>query len=269
MAMEVVEGQFDDGQPQANKNAPSSKLRESAGKSFTRLESKVNLGAIDLPAHNLSSAASSSLAGASRKAEETRMKNKDKSDRATVEQVLDPRTRMILFKLLSRGGIREIHGCVSFQSTGKEANVYYATGQNKAGCAVKVYKTSILVFKDRDKYVTGEFRFRHGYARHNPRKMVRLWAEKEMRNLSRLHNAGIPCPQPILLKSHVLVMSFLGVNGWPSPKLKDAHLSESKARELYYECVLHVRNMYQNCRLVHADLSEYNMLVHEGYHIYY
>ena len=249
------------GQPQANKNAPSSKLRESAGKSFTRLESKINLGAIDLPTHNLSSAASSSLAGASRKAEETRMKNKDKSDRATVEQVLDPRTRMILFKLLSRGGIREIHGCVS---TGKEANVYYAAGQNEAGCAVKVYKTSILVFKDRDKYVTGEFRFRHGYARHNPRKMVRLWAEKEMRNLSRLHNAGIPCPQPILLKSHVLVMSFLGVNGWPSPKLKDAHLSESKVRELYYECVLHVRSMYQKCRLVHADLSEYNMLVHEG-----
>ncbi len=49
----------------------------------------------------------------------------------------------------------------------------------------QVYKTSILVFKDRDKYVTGEFRFRHGYCRSNPRKMVRTWAEKEMRNLTR------------------------------------------------------------------------------------
>lgn len=26
--------------------------------------------------------------------------------------------------------------------------------------AVKVYKTSILIFKDRDRYVTGEHRFR-------------------------------------------------------------------------------------------------------------
>ena len=246
------------GQPQANKNIPSTKLHESA-KSFHRLENKINLGAIELPVH-VSTTASSSLVGATKKAEESRFKTKDKSDRATSEQVLDPRTRMILFKLLSRRTVSEIHGCIS---TGKEANVYYASGLHQA-YAVKVYKTSILVFKDRDKYVTGEFRFRHGYARHNPRKMVRLWAEKEMRNLTRLYNNNIPCPQPILLRSHVLVMSFLGVDGWPSPRLKDAQLSESKARELYYECVVHMRNMYQKCRLVHADLSEYNMLVHEG-----
>ena len=47
----------------------------------------------------------------------------DKSDRATVEQALDPRTRMILFKMLSREVFSEINGCVS---TGKEANVYHA-----------------------------------------------------------------------------------------------------------------------------------------------
>ena len=251
------------GQPQANRNRPSSKLHVASSDAtvLARLEGKINLGRLDLPAGSLASAASNSLLGASRKAEASRSRNKDKSDRATAEQVLDPRTCMIIFKLLSRRVIEEIQGCVS---TGKEANVYYATAQDGRGCAVKVYKTSILVFKDRDKYVTGEFRFRHGYARHNPRKMVRLWAEKEMRNLSRLHSAGIPCPQPLLLKSHVLIMSFLGVDGWPSPKLKDAQMSEGKARELYYDCVLYVRNMYHKCRLVHADLSEYNMLVHEG-----
>jgi RIO kinase 1 len=42
---------------------------------------------------------------------------KDKSDRATVEQVLDPRTKMILFKMLNRDIIYEINGCIS---TGKE-----------------------------------------------------------------------------------------------------------------------------------------------------
>ena len=30
--------------------------------------------------------------------------------------------------------------------------------------------------------------------------MVQLWAEKEMRNLRRLQAAGIPCPEPVLLK---------------------------------------------------------------------
>ena len=43
---------------------------------------------------------------------------RDKADRATVEQVMDPRTRMILFKLLNRGFIQEINGCIS---TGRTA----------------------------------------------------------------------------------------------------------------------------------------------------
>lgn len=45
---------------------------------------------------------------------------KDKSDRATSEQVLDPRTRIILFKMIGRGLIHEVNGCVS---TGKEVRL--------------------------------------------------------------------------------------------------------------------------------------------------
>lgn len=187
---------------------------------------------------------------------------KDKSDRATMEQVMDPRTRMILFKLLNRGFITEINGCIS---TGKEANVYHCTTKEGQARAIKIYKTSILVFKDRDKYVTGEFRFRQGYGKKNPRKMVRTWAEKEMRNLTRLHNAGIPCPEPILLRSHVLLMDFLGSDqGWPAPRLTDIEISESKARELYWDLVLDVRKIYHVCKLVHGDLSEFNLLYHKG-----
>jgi RIO kinase 1 len=130
---------------------------------------------------------------------------------------------MILFKLLSSGTLKEIHGCIS---TGKEANVYYASGENEPiEYAIKIYKTSILVFKDRDRYVTGEFRFRRGYNRHNPRKMVKVWAEKEMRNLLRLQMAGIRCPSPHSLRQHVLIMTFICKNGWPAPRLKDAILT--------------------------------------------
>ena len=42
---------------------------------------------------------------------------KDRADRATTEQVLDPRTRIILFKMIGRGVVKEINGCIS---TGKE-----------------------------------------------------------------------------------------------------------------------------------------------------
>lgn len=205
----------------------------------------------------LSNKAANVLIQASKKLENDRMRAKDKADRATVEQVLDPRTRMILFKILNKGVICEINGCIS---TGKEANVYHSTNADGDERAVKVYKTSILTFKDRDRYVTGEFRFRHGYCKHNPRKMVKTWAEKEMRNLTRMYQAKIPCPEPIILRSHVLVMGFIGIDGWPAPLLKDVTLSESKARELYLKCIQIVRNIYWKCRLVHADLSEFNML---------
>ncbi|GBP74158.1 hypothetical protein EVAR_53348_1 [Eumeta japonica] len=196
-----------------------------------------------------------------RKIDNDRIRTKDKHDRATAEQVMDPRTRMILFKLLNRGTISEINGCIS---TGKEANVYHATSKDGQDYAIKIYKTSILVFKDRDKYVSGEYRFRNGYCRSNPRKMVRTWAEKEMRNLVRMYNANLNVPEPILLRSHVLVMTFMGESGWPSPKLKDVELSTSAARSLYRDCIIMMWKMYNTCKLVHADLSEFNLLYHNG-----
>ncbi|KAG2102244.1 RIO1-domain-containing protein [Suillus discolor] len=188
---------------------------------------------------------------------------KDKSDRATSEQVLDPRTRIILFKMIGRELIQEVNGCVS---TGKEANVYHALTPTSTHIALKIYKTSILVFKDRDRYVTGEYRFRRGYSRRNPRKMVRLWAEKEMRNLKRLVSAGIPCPEPIEVRENILVMGFLGdEEGWASPRLKDADIPSELYPALYEELILNVRKMYHICKLVHADLSEYNILFHGGH----
>ncbi|KAJ3091997.1 Serine/threonine-protein kinase RIO1 [Quaeritorhiza haematococci] len=197
-----------------------------------------------------------------KKAEGPQNRNTDKSDRATVEQVLDPRTRIILLKMLNRNAIYEINGCIS---TGKEANVYHASTDNGQHRAIKVYKTSILVFKDRDRYVTGEFRFRHGYNKSNPRKMVKVWAEKEMRNLKRLHAVGIPCPEPLLLRMHVLLMGFIGdKNGWPAPRLKDATISDiNTVRDLYMKLLKIVWKMYHQCKLIHADLSEYNILYYK------
>jgi len=223
-------------------------------KLFKKFANKINIDKYQGPACNL-------IQEQNKRNDKERHRLKDDSDRATVEQVMDPRTRMILFKLLNRGFIAEINGCIS---TGKEANVYHCTNSEGMSRAIKVYKTSILVFKDRDKYVSGEFRFRQGYGKKNPRKMVKTWAEKEMRNLTRIYKAGIPCPEPILLRSHVLLMDFLGTDGWPAPRLKDKEITESKARELYRDIILTTRKMFHDCKLVHGDLSEFNLLYHDG-----
>lgn len=197
---------------------------------------------------------------------QTQDREKDKADRATSELVLDQRTRMILLQMINRGIVSEIHGAIS---TGKEANVYGAVlhpenGSEPVQRAIKVYKTAILVFKDRERYITGEHRFKAGADKGNNRKMVKLWAEKEFRNLRRIYTSGIACPEPISLKLHVMVMEFLGdKKGWAYPRLRDAPInSDEEWRDLYIQLVGIMRRLYQVCRLVHADLSEYNILYH-------
>ncbi|AJT93039.1 Rio1p [Saccharomyces cerevisiae YJM1273] len=210
--------------------------------------------------------------------------SKDKANRATVENVLDPRTMRFLKSMVTRGVIADLNGCLS---TGKEANVYHAfagtgkapvideeTGQyevletdgSRAEYAIKIYKTSILVFKDRERYVDGEFRFRNSRSQHNPRKMIKIWAEKEFRNLKRIYQSGvIPAPKPIEVKNNVLVMEFLSRgNGFASPKLKDyPYKNRDEIFHYYHTMVAYMRLLYQVCRLVHADLSEYNTIVHD------
>lgn len=50
--------------------------------------------------------------------------------------------------------------------------------------------------------------------------MVKVWAEKERRNLLRLNAAGIRSPRALQLRSHVLVMEFIGTDGVAAPRLK-------------------------------------------------
>uniref|UniRef100_A0A1B0DPR2 Serine/threonine-protein kinase RIO1 n=1 Tax=Phlebotomus papatasi TaxID=29031 RepID=A0A1B0DPR2_PHLPP len=243
---------------------------------MSKYSSKIHVGAFQA-----SSAASSevkkALEKSDRRQDAERTKIKDKKDRATIDKVLDDRTRMVLFKLFRQEKVTKIAGNIK---EGKEANVYlaFSNAYKHDALAIKIFKTSILDFKDRHKYIADEFRFRHGYARRNPRKMdakfiknifsvkmqlkVRLWAEKEKRNLERMLKVNLPVPTPLEIRENVLVMEFIGENYEAAPRLAQVTPSQSKAREFYYDIVCHMWDLYNLCRLVHADLSEYNLLVH-------
>ena len=52
-----------------------------------------------------------------------------------------------------------------------------------------------------------------------------------------MKKAGIPCPSVALLKKHILIMSFIGKNQQPAPKLKDAFLSSRQLQQAYQQCV--------------------------------
>jgi len=198
----------------------------------------------------------------------------DKEDKAVAEQAVDPNTRLLLYKLVNGGVLDAINGVIS---TGKEAVIMHADGgpgperdtdepmNVPKECAVKVFKTTLNEFKTRDKYIRDDYRFKDRFSKQNPRKVIHMWAEKELHNLAKMLKGGIRVPEIVVLKKHVLVMSFIGRDGVPAPKLKDAaeHMSSKDMVSALQQIVEMMEQLYSVCHLVHADLSEYNILWYE------
>jgi len=49
----------------------------------------------------------------------------EKKEHSTHEQALDPKTRLMLYKMVNNGTLDDVNGCIS---TGKEACVFHANG---------------------------------------------------------------------------------------------------------------------------------------------
>ncbi|EFA07752.1 serine/threonine-protein kinase RIO3 [Tribolium castaneum] len=216
----------------------------------------------------LSNKVFNSLKRHSQNEESRRHKVRDKKeDRATQEFGLDEFTRLLIYKIIQQEILDNVNGVVSI---GKEAvilhadaNANYTERPLPPECAIKVFKTTLSEFKQRDKYIKDDHRFKGRMGNQTARKTVHLWAEKEMHNLKRLKNANIPCPEVVVLKKHVLVMSFIGENNKPAPKLKDAIMDEADYIIAYDQVVEAMKTLFTEAELIHADLSEYNILWHQ------
>mmetsp|Transcript_7814 Transcript_7814/g.10926 ORF Transcript_7814/g.10926 Transcript_7814/m.10926 type:complete len:436 (-) Transcript_7814:103-1410(-) len=204
---------------------------------------------------------------------------------------MDGNVRIIIKNVINMGLIDVCHGVVK---EGKEAIVYHGESTSSSSpttsstssskeeltmwrntqeeelrkditldVAIKVFKR-ISEFKTRGKYVDGDARY-HGqkFNRENKRDQVELWAEKEYRNLLRANKAGVPVPTPLLQRENVLFMRFLGEDGWPSPQLREIDIKKGSKKwiTLYGQIMIAVRRLYHCARLVHGDLSEYNILI--------
>ena len=133
----------------------------------------------------------------------------DKVDKSTAEQAIDPKTKVLLFKMVNGGILDGINGVIS---TGKEAVILHADGgpgpeesQNDEPLnvpkevAIKVFKTTLNEFKNRDKYIKDDFRFRDRFSKQNPRKVIHMWAEKELHNLMKMKRFGVNVPEVVLI----------------------------------------------------------------------
>lgn len=179
-------------------------------------------------------------------------------ERATVEEVFDQATRMVVFDLLNSGALYEVNGVVS---SGKEARVYWGKDKEGKDLAVKIYLTSSAEFKKGMlKYIEGDPRFKG--VKRDTRSLIAVWAQKEFRNLKEAAEAKVPVPKPIAVKSNVVVMEFIGKEGVSAPSLKED--SPANPERVYRLLTTYLKRLYQKAKLVHGDLSEYNIMMWKG-----
>ncbi len=183
-----------------------------------------------------------------------RIKEKRSEDFSVVESVFDKSTLMTLYSL--HRIIDTLHGVVS---TGKEANVYHALDHEGKELAVKIYRTvsSEFVKKGMLPYIHGDPRFKR--VRHDTRSLIFSWAEKEFKNLSLAKSVGVRVPEPIIVRKNILIMEFIGEDGIAAPRLKDVIPDDpNSVFKIIFDAMI---VLFQKANLIHADLSEYNILM--------
>lgn len=177
------------------------------------------------------------------------------TERAVMEEVFDRSTLMIIYNLMNKGTIDEIYGVVK---AGKEARIYWGKNPDGKELAIKIYLTASAEFKrGMLPYIRGDPRFAH--VRGGTRSLIYAWAQKEFKNLQRAHNAGVRVPEPIAVKKNVLIMEFIGDNGMSAPVMKE--VSFKNPEQVFRRLLSCVKKLYQKAELVHADLSEYNIMI--------
>jgi len=188
-----------------------------------------------------------------------RIRIKDSEDLKSVEGVFDTFTLKTLYHLANKGYIDALGGVIS---TGKEANIYHAFGcGGEREIAIQVYRISTSNFRAMSSYLIGDPRFKN--VRHEKRSIVFAWTKKELRNLKKAHAAGVRVPEPVVERNNVLLMEFIGEDEIPAPQLRVVSLTPDKARKAFDTTVEYVRLLY-HANLVHADLSEFNILMHDS-----
>jgi len=193
-----------------------------------------------------------------------RILEKDRSsERAVLEEVFDKSTLMTIYDFMNNGVIKEIYGVVN---SGKESRIYWGRGPENEEIAIKIFLTVSAEFRrGRLPYILGDPRFKS--VRRDIRHLVFLWAQKEFKNLNLAYDAKVRVPRPIAVRNNVLIMEFIGRNGVSAPLLREVELKNPE--KMYRNILLHIRRLYRGARLIHGDLSEYNIMVWRGRPVFF
>jgi RIO kinase 1 len=184
-------------------------------------------------------------------------RRKERTHRDVRDEVFDRATLLAVARLVTQGIFQEVDYSIS---TGKEANVFRVSGL-QGFRALKAYRINNSIFRTLPPWALQELRESVGGA--SFQRLIFAWAHREFTALKRCHEAEVPVPRPIAQLRNLLVMEFIGTDG-----VADIPLVHSKVEDpaaLQAELVEGTRRMVENAKLVHGDLSPFNVLVHDGH----
>lgn len=172
------------------------------------------------------------------------------------DEFFDHRTLLAISRLVTQGEFEALDYPIA---TGKEGGVFRASGAGGYR-AVKVYRIGNAIFRAIPPHVLEAFR--RDAAHRNFTQRIYAWTRREHTILGALQAAHVRAPEPYGLCRNVLVMEFVGADGQAAPRLRDALVEDPPA--LYAAFLATVRRMVVDARLVHGDLSPFNVLLCGG-----
>lgn len=184
------------------------------------------------------------------------MPKKKKEEWKVYENVFDEFTIKNLQKLM---GQKIIEGVESPVKIGKEANIFTTNTAEAEKRILKIYRLESCNFNKMFKYIQSDPRF-IGIKKQR-RQVIFSWVKREYKNLLKARQAGVRVPTPFAIMYNVIVLEFIGENS-PAPQLKD-ELPQNMERFLE-DIVKNIKLLYKKGGLVHADLSEHNILNFNG-----
>ncbi|MGD6852187.1 MAG: RIO1 family regulatory kinase/ATPase [Candidatus Bathyarchaeia archaeon] len=138
---------------------------------------------------------------------------------------------------------------------GKEADVYDALSPEGKRIAVKFHRLGRISFR--------QTRRKRGYIREHSTWLFQshLAAEKEFQAMKLSYQNGVSVPEPISQNRHVIAMGM--IEGGELAKYKDI----GKPQKVLREILRNIKKAYTKAHIIHADLSEYNIILQSDGHI--
>jgi RIO kinase 1 len=104
-------------------------------------------------------------------------------------------------------------------------------------------------------YLEGDRRFQK--IKRSSKSLIFTWVQKEFKNLTIAQEAGLRSPKPIDFEKNVLVMEFIGKDGFAAPQLIKKPLKDPQVG--FEDIISQVEKLYKK-KIIHGDISEYNIL---------